>query len=433
MRQLEVWLNRDRVGVLSEGNDLWQFDYDEAWARSDAGFSLAPGLPRETLKHVDGGSNRPVQWYFDNLLPEENLRLLLLKDAGIHGGDDAFALLGYLGAESAGSLSLLSPGTGPGPDAGTQPLTDEDLSSRIRNLPREPLSKTAPKRMSLAGAQNKLPVIRAEDGQLFEPIGNEPSTHILKPNHTSDDYAASVINEFFVMTLADRVGLPVPEVFVHRVPEPVYVVKRFDRVTGAAAPTLRRHIIDACQLLNKSRSFKTTATMDTLASAVAACRNRAQARLLVFRWLVFCALTGNDDNHLKNLSFHVGPEGVSVAPHYDLLGTAAYSTKAMADHRAVWPHVPMTIPHPGATTFGEVSRTSLIASAEVLGLPARVAERLIGELVADVPKQARALADEMEGEADFWRHASPEDRAVEKRVLRTLLHIVIRDMAERLS
>lgn len=433
MRQLDVWLNQDRIGILREGNDLWEFDYNEAWARSDAGFSLAPGLPRETLRHTDGGSNRPVQWYFDNLLPEENLRLLLLKEAGIHGGDDAFALLGYLGAESAGSLSLLPPGQEPGPDAGTRPLADADLSIRIRNLPREPLSKTAPKRMSLAGAQNKLPVIRFEDGPLFEPIGSEPSTHILKPNHTSDDYAASAMNEFFVMTLAGRVGLPVPKVHLHRVPEPVYIVERFDRVAQPGATLLRRHIIDACQLLNKSRLFKTTATMETLADVITACRNRAQARRLVFRWLVFCALTGNDDNHLKNLSFHVGPEGISVAPHYDLLSTAAYATKAMADHRAVWPHVPMTIPHPGAATFAEVSRPSLMRCAEVLGLPAPMATRLIHELVTDVPRKAQALFDDFERGGEPWRNASPEDRAIETRVLRTMLHIVIPEMANRLS
>ncbi len=433
MRQLEVWLNQSQVGVLSEGNDLWEFDYDEAWTKSAAGFSLAPGLPREKLKHVDGGSNRPVQWYFDNLLPEENLRLTVLKEAGIQGGDDAFALLEYLGAESAGSLSLMPPGKGPVSEGGKQLLTDADLSTRIRNLPREPLSKEAPKRMSLAGAQNKLPVIRAEDGTLFEPIGNEPSTHILKPNHTSDDYAASVMNEFFIMTLAGQVGMPAPKVYLHYVPEPVYVIERFDRVVAKGSPTLRRHIIDACQVLNKSRAFKTTAKMETLAEVIGACRNRAQARQFIFRWLVFCVLTGNDDNHLKNLSFHIGPEGVSVAPHYDLLSTATYSTKAMAEHRAVWQNVPMTIPHPGAKTFADVSRQSLIDSAKVLGLPVQVATRLINELVADIPKKARVLADEIERGYDSQKNARAEDRAIETRVLRAMLHIVIRDMVARLK
>jgi hypothetical protein len=48
---------------------------------------------------------RPVQWYFDNLLPEEELRRVAATDAGLKDQDDAFALLQYLGAEPAGSLS----------------------------------------------------------------------------------------------------------------------------------------------------------------------------------------------------------------------------------------------------------------------------------------------------------------------------------------
>ena len=44
---------------------------------------------------------------------------------------------------------------------------------------------------------------------LLEPRGNTPSTHILKPEHQDkDNYPHSVINEWFAMTLAKRVGLP---------------------------------------------------------------------------------------------------------------------------------------------------------------------------------------------------------------------------------
>lgn len=49
-----------------------------------------------------------MQWYFDNLLPEEQLRSILAKEAQIDEAD-AFGLLGYFGAESAGSLSLAAP------------------------------------------------------------------------------------------------------------------------------------------------------------------------------------------------------------------------------------------------------------------------------------------------------------------------------------
>ncbi|MBZ4288576.1 HipA domain-containing protein, partial [Mycobacterium tuberculosis] len=70
-----------------------------------------------------------------------------------------------------------------------------------------PLSHDAPKRMSLAGAQHKLAVTLRDDG-LYEPVGSEPSTHILKPDHPQlDHYWQTTINEWFVMRLASAVGM----------------------------------------------------------------------------------------------------------------------------------------------------------------------------------------------------------------------------------
>src|SRR5581483_4572633 len=95
-----------------------------------AGFDLSPALPRSRLIHQDGASDRPVQWYFDNLLPEEHLREAVSKEADIRG-DDAFALLEYLGAESAGSLILLPPGRDQVATGRLQPLSDDEICSRI--------------------------------------------------------------------------------------------------------------------------------------------------------------------------------------------------------------------------------------------------------------------------------------------------------------
>ena len=74
MRSLNVYVDSRLVGRLHEGEDLWRFEYDKGWAQAPDSFDLAPGLPRTTLEHADGGTMRPVQWFFDNLLPEELLR-----------------------------------------------------------------------------------------------------------------------------------------------------------------------------------------------------------------------------------------------------------------------------------------------------------------------------------------------------------------------
>ena len=142
MRSLTVSLNDKVVGTLSEGDALWSFTYNDQWRQDSGCFDLAPGLPRAQLLHQDGGTYRPVQWYFDNLLPEETLRETITKEAEIKG-DDAFALLEYLGAESAGSLVLLSPGKIAPASGGLQALPDAQLSQRIRNLPRATLSSAS--------------------------------------------------------------------------------------------------------------------------------------------------------------------------------------------------------------------------------------------------------------------------------------------------
>ncbi len=69
LRELEVTINEQSVGSLRESDDLWVFEYSAEWTASLGSFDLSPALPRTTRVHRDGASNRPVQWYFDNLLP----------------------------------------------------------------------------------------------------------------------------------------------------------------------------------------------------------------------------------------------------------------------------------------------------------------------------------------------------------------------------
>jgi serine/threonine-protein kinase HipA len=430
------------VGTLLEGDDLWCLEYDAAWRAAAQAFDLAPGLPRTQSAHVDGGTHRAVQWFFDNLLPEARLREAVSKEAGIRG-EDAFALLEYLGAESAGALTLLPPDALLPTEQRLQRLDDASLSARIGALPRETLSTRAPKRMSLAGAQHKALVV-LEDGLLYEPMGAAPSTHILKPEHPQvDTYPASVANEFLTMRMAHAAALAPPAVFIHDVPQPVYLVERFDRVVTRrdsaedGMPRLsvrRRHVVDACQLLGKARSFKHSgASLAALDALVKASTNKLDTRIRLYRWLAFNTLVGNDDCHLKNLSFFIEADGVKLAPPYDLLATGAYHTRALADERGTWPVVPLAIALPGATHFADVTRVAMLAAADALGVPKPTAARELDAMLAKVPAALEAAMAELEARHLRLGEAGRAIAGAEMRLARTIRDIVMRDMRMRLA
>lgn len=432
-RSLIAWIDETPLGTLEEATGIWHFQYQPEWLDTPGAYPLCPSMPLQAEPIEDGGSQRPVQWYFDNLLPEEGQRQLLARDARIDAAD-AFGLLGYYGAESAGSLTLLPPEVAPPAREGLVALSDADLSARIRKLPTVPLVHGAVKRMSLAGAQHKL-AVAVRDDALFEPGGSEPSTHILKPDHPGPDYPHSVVNEWFVMTLAARMGLEVPAVRRRYVPEPVYLIERFDRYVDGETRR-RRHAIDACQLLGLDRSFKyTQGSMESLARIANACRNKAQARVRLYNWLIFNVLTGNNDAHLKNLSFLVDGDGVQLAPHYDLLCTACYDAPLF--DKQGWPHrTELAWPILGVRHFVDVSHALLLEAGQSLGIHPSQARRLLEvQRVRIVGEASRLLA---EIEAEDGKLILQQQRelagtfAAEIRCLRGILHVVIQEMAQKL-
>lgn len=436
-RTLLVLINGARVGMLVDTNNLWGFQYDAAWLRSPAAFALSPALPLIDAMQLDGGTKRPVQWFFDNLLPEEELRKVIGKEEAIEAAD-AFGLLERLGAESAGAL-VLQPEGAPEAPKGMQPLERDALSARIRNLPVASLNRDAPKRMSLAGAQHKMVVnFDPVTGSLTEPLKGSPSTHILKPNSTAPGYPHSVVNETFTMRLAALMGLSVPKVWRLYVPEPVFIIERFDRRKVADAPDLQRvHALDGCQVLNESAVFKyRSATLPNLQALIGQCRNKAVARMRVFQWILFNTLVGNSDCHLKNITFLVDGEGQSVAPFYDLLCTAVYHTRALADEAAVWPEEPLAMPVVGAGRFGEVTRQGLIATGVQLGLVSKTVEREVDRMAGGLAAAADNLIARMEAEygaGGMMGEAGDATKGAETRLLRAIRHVVIRDMLQRVS
>jgi len=422
-RELIATLNGRVGGRLREVANLWAFEYDPQWVAT--GFDLSPHLPRTAGTIADGATTRPVQWFFDNLLPEEQARELLAKEAQLPSAD-AFALLAYYGKESAGAITLRAPGENAG-DSGFVALTDTDLSARIADLPRHSLAAGAPKKMSNAGAQHKLAVC-VRNNQLFMPVGETPSTHILKPDHVDrDNWPHSVANEYFVMRLAEKMGLPVPPVHIRYVPQPVYLIDRFDRV-GAGDAIQRLHIIDACQLLGIDRAFKyQQATADTFVRIIETCTNRARARQDLTAWVLFNVLTGNADAHLKNLSFLVDENGIQLAPFYDLVSTESY--RATPDNDPRWPHTTLSTRLGEAQTFDQVSLEQYQTFTESIGVTRTAATRLVKDFTTQIEATADALYQEMAA------MPVPDEatRGGQLRTLRSIRSIVIREMVAKLK
>lgn len=432
-RCLRASINQTQVGALQEVAGLWSFQYAADWLGNPEHYALSAHLPLSAEPLLDGASKRPVQWYFDNLLPEEGQRVLLAADAKLEAAD-AFGLLTWYGAESAGSLTLLPPNAAPQTAQPLRPLPDDALQARIRQLANAPLAHGAIKRMSLAGAQHKLAVV-LQNNALFEPAGATPSTHILKPDHPHEDYPHSVINEWFVMRLAKRLGLNVPHVHRRYVPSPVYLIDRFDRIRVGQS-WQRLHVIDACQLLGLDRSFKySQGSMQSLAALANACRSPAVARTQLFGWLVFNVLVGNSDAHLKNLSFLVSHEGVQLAPFYDLLSVATYDSPAF--DKKGWPaQTQLAWPVQGRHHFSDMNRDLLLEAGAQLNLAKSTAARLLENLHSRALAQAQALYAEVEVENAQIALARPELSATmagESRCLRAIVYTVLQEMRKQVA
>lgn len=136
-RALLASINQAAVGTLQEDGGLWRFQYTSSWLGNSEAFALSPHLPLTAEPLLDGASERPVQWYFDNLLPEETQRVLLAGDAKLDAAD-AFGLLAWYGAESAGSVTLSPP-----PCWATNRRTFAPLARRRAGSANSPIAQSA--------------------------------------------------------------------------------------------------------------------------------------------------------------------------------------------------------------------------------------------------------------------------------------------------
>lgn len=157
--------------------------------------------------------------------------------------------------------------------------------------------------------------------------------------------------------------------------------------------------------------------------------------LYIFEWLVFNVLVGNTDAHLKNLSFITTHEGISLAPHYDMLSTACYETRAFGGE--TWPdRTRLAWPISGREFLADVSGELLISSGIQLGLARETAARVLNTLLAKIDPAVESLMKEIESENSSLIKSHPgvaHTLAGEMRCLRAIQYGVIKESVLRIT
>lgn len=381
--ELEVWLFTDRVGTLALVEGRLNFRYAPGWLSRPNAIALSASLPLQAAP-FDDHKTRP---FFAGLLPEGQMRRLIAQQFQVSGQND-FALLDHIGGECAGAVTFLEPGQAlPAPTQGddVQWLNDEEVVAILDELPRRPmLAGKDGLRLSLAGAQDKLPVV-FDGARIGLPRNGTPSSHVLKPTiHAVED---SVINEGFCMALAGAMQLKPARTQVHAVlNRPFLLVERYDRVADAQGKRLRLHQEDFCQALGVVPEMKyqneggpdLAQCFDLVRRAT---RPSALQILRLLDYVIFNALIGNHDAHAKNFSLLYSGEIPTLAPLYDTLSTAVYPT--------LTPKMAMKIG--SKYKFSEVQARHWDQFAESAGLAKAQAKRRLLELAKSLPPTARKL------------------------------------------
>ena len=407
--ELPVHFGSRQVATISADAQATTLNYTDAWLAAPDRFPVSLAMP---LQRKPFGNEKVLPWLM-NLLPEGEPLRAMTRAVGV-APEDALGLIAETGNDLAGALSIApqqprgEPGYRPIPNAYALERNIEELPARPFLIGEEGVS------MSLAGAQDKLPVALI-DGQIAVPINGAPSTHILKPD--SPRLPGSVQNEALCMVLARRMGLDVAPVTTGVAGERIYLlVSRYHRA-GTGDDVHRLHQEDFCQALARPPAakyeFNGTGTRGpSIADMFALVRQHMTARDItrLLDAVILNVAIGNVDSHAKNYSILLGPGAPQLAPLYDLMSGLAWANITQNHAQAIGGQ------RRGRHVYGRHWRRM----AEATGLAARGTiqriEQVTARLLRELPEAVEEVAAMPAGSSMLEIFAKEiEERATEVR------------------
>jgi len=390
MDVLHVRLFDRHVGELGIEGEVrnpedWHFRYAPDYLDAAGPVALSVSLPLRAEPFVGAA----VRNWFGNLLPEGVVREAIASRLRVPAWDD-FALLAGIGGECAGAVSIVAAGIPPSENAASDVPTDLDalLADAVGVAGEGSWALLGtPRRLSLAGAQDKIAVVREADGRLRLPAIGELTTHILKPESLRLPGLRDL--EALGLALAGAIGLRVaPANLVEVAGRKALLIERYDRQWLDGKPE-RLHQEDFCQALGYPGELKYEAaggpSLGRCAELV-----RRQLRLgpvavqAMLDWVVFNAVIGNADAHAKNLALLSDREGRRrLAPFYDLVPTIAIPGHLVERQPALRIGGSERIDHVTADDWRAFAKAAGYAPGFVLKRVASIAQA-VGERMDDV-------------------------------------------------
>lgn len=397
------------MGTVHDTSPL-AFEYASGWLeRQDA-------FPLSVIALQAGRVTSPqVQAFFENLLPEGELRLYLAEQ---RKASTLFSLLLAVAGDTAGAFVMLPQGQTPEAPA-YEPTTWEALANTVKNKSAAAIQLQGDDtRISLAGAQDKASIAIFDGKTPLLPKGSAPSTHILKLNiRRLTKVRASAANEAIIMRTAAHCGLNTAKVFYEPLTH-ACIVERFDRFSRADGTLGRLIQYDFCQITGTGSERKYEKEggpgVAQCAQTIRQYSARAAVDLQAFvQWIFFNIYTGNNDSHAKNLSVYERPgEGVRLTPFYDLMCTRIYPglSKEFAFNIG------------GARLPGDMGKAQVEGLAAQIGMGPKYLQSVALSLAAKVPEAIDKATQEIypdlsRSEQAFADKLSREVKSITKRAV----------------
>jgi serine/threonine-protein kinase HipA len=410
-RALSVWINGRLAGEWRmPARGQTEFQYDAAWMQSEEGRPLSLSLPFS----LDRGSikGRPVEYYFDNLLPDADPIRKRIQDRFHTASRDAFDLLAEIGRDCVGAAQLLGPGEQPKDVYAIDavPLSDVEVERALIQTVSPPSFAAYPMddgfRISIAGAQEKTAFLHHHGGWC-RPLGATPTTHIFKlplglVGGMQADMRTSVENEWLCARILRAYGLPVAHSEIAQFgSQNVLVVERFDRrLHSSGKYWLRLVQEDFCQVTAtpSSMKYERDGGPDLLevARTLRGSVNRDDdLACLIKAQLLFWMLAATD-GHAKNFSIFILSQGrFQLTPLYDVM--SIWPIMGEGANKISWHNAKLAMSVRGKNKhYGlkDIQRRHFSHMAAQCGL-GETAEPLIDDILAATPRVIASIQQDL--------------------------------------